>query len=432
MKKIVAIVGRPNVGKSSLFNRIIGSRKSIVHDTPGVTRDRIYSYANWLGKNFILIDTGGIQVENVTFQEMIRLQTEIAINEADIIIFMLDGQSELTNDDLFIHRYLQKFNKKLIIVANKLESKSINYDFYSLGEEEILKISTLHGIGIADILDKIIEDFDDDNLNKDEFMKLSLIGRPNVGKSTLFNVLANENRSIVSNIPGTTRDSISFNVILNNHKYKIIDTAGILKKSKLVDSVEHYALIRAMKSLDESDISLLIIDAANGFHHFDSRIVGYALERKKPIILVINKSDLLKSNIDGKTNLLKIVKSKLKFIPWLQIVFISAINKKNIKSMIEKIQEIESSLQKEIKTKVLNDFILDIKIMKSAPQHNGGELKISFIKKVPGRLPKFLLYVNNKKYAHFSYIRFLENRFREYFGYFNVPINIILRNKGKK
>ena len=432
MEKKIAIVGRPNVGKSSLFNRIIGDRVSIVHDSPGVTRDRIYSHASWLERHFIIIDTGGIQIENVTLQEKIKLQTTIAINEADIIIFMIDGQSEITNDDLFIYKYLKKNSKKLIVVANKTEGKNLSHNFYSLGEKNIFMISTLHGIGIGNLLDEITKDLSSQELIEESLTKLSLIGRPNVGKSTLFNLLINENRSIVSQIAGTTRDSINSNVTLNNSKYNIIDTAGIIKKSKLVNSIEHYALIRAMNSLDSSDVALLLIDAFKGFHNFDSRIVGYALERKKPIILVINKWDLIKDRKIKKEQFSKDIKDKLKFIPWIQIVFISAINKKNINNMINKIQEIENSLKKTISTNLLNNFILDLKMMKSAPSHNGGELKISFVKKINGSIPKFLFFVNNKKYAHFSYMRFIENRIREYFGFFNVPINIILKNKGEK
>ncbi|MCR8613271.1 MAG: ribosome biogenesis GTPase Der [Mycoplasma sp.] len=429
MKNLVAIVGRPNTGKSSLFNRVCGKRNSIVDDMHGVTRDRLYEEVEWQGKKFNLVDTGGIEVEKNIFQDEIKVQAQIAINEAEVIVFVVDGQNNITIDDEMVANMLYKTKKPVLVAANKLESQQMDLGIYSLGFESIFPISALHGNGIGNILDKIIEILDFTEKDKEEFTKISIIGKPNVGKSSLLNRLVKKERSIVSDVSGTTRDSIKENIVLNDRNYTLIDTAGIMKKSRLVESVEHYALLRAMSSLKESDITLLVLDATKEIARFDYRIAGYAFDERKPIIIIINKWDLITKQTNTMIEYVKKLRKAFKFIPWAKIVFFSALTGQRETKLLETLKEVQDMLTKKIKTNTLNEFIYELQLFKAPPMHNGGRLRITFLKQVDASIPTFLLFVNNPLFMHFSYKRYIENKFREYFGYEGTPINFVLKRK---
>ncbi|UVD81484.1 ribosome biogenesis GTPase Der [Mycoplasma iguanae] len=433
MKNVVAIVGKPNVGKSTLFNKLIGKRLSIVHDMPGVTRDRIYQTVQWVGKQFEIIDTGGIQIENVPFQDHIKIQASIAIAEAEVIIFLVDGKKELDRDDYFIVDMLRKSGKKIIIGANKLEN-NIDFDptLYSLGFDKIFSISAIHNEGLGDLLDEVVSHMNFNDEEKAEEFKLAIIGRPNAGKSTLLNSLLNENRAIVSPIAGTTRDSVTAFLEIDQLKYEIIDTAGINRKSRLIESVDHYALNRAIKSLDEADLSLIVIDATNQISHFDARLAGYAYERKKPIILIVNKWDLVQKETNTMVQYEKELRKNYKFLEWAPIIFISAINVQRLDKLRKKITDVRISLERKIRTSLLNEVIMDAQLMQPAPTLKGKKLKIYYIKQIEGKIPTFLLSVNNKDFAHFTYLRYIENQLRENFQFTGTPIELVLKNKHDK
>ncbi len=422
MLKTIAIVGRPNVGKSSLFNRLINKRHSIVHDSPGVTRDRIYATATWQKYKFNIIDTGGIEITNATFQQQIQYQVQIAIAEADIILLVLDGQSDIVNDDLFIASMLKKTNKKIYVAINKCESNMWDQSLRRIGFDDLFPISALHGTGVGDLLDAITSNFGDEDKEDTRNTKLTIIGRPNVGKSSLLNALTNQERSIVSNIPGTTRDSTSSLIDIDDKTYEIIDTAGITKKSKLTEAVEHYALIRAMNSLDESDIALLVIDSTNDITKFDSRIIGYALEKNRPIILVINKWDLVKKSTNTMSDYVKKLRIKFDFLTWAPIVFISALKKQRLKELKKTITMVNHNMNIKIKTALLNEILVDIYTFRPPKSFNGGVLTIKYITQAQGRIPIFVLFVNKIKYLHFSYKRYLMNQLREHLDFTGVPI----------
>ena len=430
MNNLVAIVGRPNAGKSSLFNTIVGKRKSIVHDQKGTTRDRLYSFANWSGVKFKVIDTGGIEIENKSFQEQIKIQALVAIEEASVIILVLDGVEGLTSDDEFIMNILRKSNKPILVAANKLEGKKkFNFEIYSLGFKDVFLISAIHGNGIGDLLDKTISFLDSKEGDNNKIPKLSIIGRPNAGKSSLLNILLGSKRSIISSIPGTTRDSVDALIKIDNENFQIFDTAGINKKSKLVDSIEHYALSRAMNAIVESNIIILLIDNEKEISHFDLVLAGYAYKRLKPMIIAINKWDLAKKETMTMKNKEKEIRKKFKFLSWTPIVFISAKTKLRINKLEKEIINVNNNRLKEIKTNVLNDVITEVQIIQPAQPHNGRRLNIKFVKQVKNDIPKFIFWVNNKKYLHFSYERFIENKIREYFGFKGTPIKFIFKNK---
>ncbi|WP_406615093.1 ribosome biogenesis GTPase Der [Mycoplasmopsis hyopharyngis] len=432
MKNTIAIIGKPNVGKSTLFNRLVGKRSSIVYDRPGVTRDRLYEIIKWNGKNIKLIDTGGIEVKNVanSFQAEIQIQAKIAIEEADVVIFIVDGNNEPSNDDAFILNLLRKANKQIIVAANKLENISqFNYSWYSLGVDHIFPISALHGNGVGDVLDEAIKylNFDEDE-NKNYF-QLSIIGRPNAGKSSLLNYLAKEQRSIVSNIPGTTRDSVKSLIKIGDEIFNVIDTAGIMRKSKIEDAVDHYALMRAQSSLEESNLSIIMIDATQEISHFDARIIGYALENNKPIIIAINKWDLVEKETNTMSDYKKMLNKRFQFATWIPIVFISAKSGLRINTLIETIIKVKTNLERDIKPHLLSELITEAQIIQPPKSFNNGILKIYFVRKTESLVPTFIMYVNNKKYLHFSYQRFLENQIRNMFDFTGCPLILIFKNK---
>ena len=431
MKNVVAIIGKPNVGKSTLFNKIISKRKSIVYDEPGVTRDRLYEVANWAGTNFQIIDTGGITIEENDFKKAIKIQAEIAIKEANIIIFLIDGKNELTVEDYYISELLRKSEKKIIVAINKLDNdKLFDSSIYKLGFDEYYPISAIHGTGVGDLLDKIIDNFSN-TTNKEESntFKLTLLGKPNVGKSTILNLLTNENRSIVSDIAGTTRDSVSSIITINNEKFEIIDTAGIKRKSKLLDSIEHYSLIRANNSLEEANICLLILDATDEITLFQQNIIGLVYEQKKPLIIVVNKWDLISKDSLTMEKYRKELLKKLKFVDWAPIVFISALNKQRINKLKETIFQVKENISRIINTNQLNQLIINAQIIKPASSINGHRLSIKFMKQIHAKIPTFVLFVNNKKLAHFTYLRYIENQIRQNYDFSGTPIELILKNK---
>lgn len=433
MKNIVALIGKPNVGKSTLFNKLVGKKVSIIHDSPGVTRDRIYSKVEWAGKEFYLIDTGGIEIENKSFQEQIRIQTQIAIEEANLIIFLVDGRVEIDSDDHFVIDLLRKSSKKVLIAANKLEgNKFFDTSIYSLGFEHIFPISAIHGEGVGDLLDETIRSLDFTKEKENEAFRLAIIGKPNAGKSTLLNKLANENRSIVSPIAGTTRDSVSSFIKIDKIDFEIIDTAGIIRKSKIAQSVDFYALLRAFNSLDDAQLSLILIDATQELSHFDARLAGYAFEKQKPIILVVNKWDLIEKETNTQHIFMKKMKQNYKFLDWAPIYFISAQTGSRISKLRETILEVKNNLDKKVSTNALNQFILDIQMLQPPPSVRGKKLNIKFAQQIQANIPIFLFFVNDKNLIHFSYQRYIENQFRNYFGFSGCPIKIIYKNKKEK
>lgn len=435
MKNTVALIGKPNVGKSTLFNKIIDKRKSIVYDTPGVTRDRIYHSAKWSGYEFNIIDTGGITQEEGNFKEEIQKQAQIAINEAEIIVFIIDGREPITTEDFFVASLLRKSNKKVIVALNKLESNinnSFDSQIYKLGFSEIFPISAIHGDGVGNLLDEIINNLNFDNKDKNDNFKLTILGPANAGKSTLLNTLTNEERSIVSNIAGTTRDSISSFIKINNEEFEIIDTAGIKRKSKLNDSIEHYALMRATDSIQEADLCLLMLDATEEVSHFSQNIIGIAYELKKPLIVIVNKWDLIEKDTNTMANYKKNLSKKLKFVDWAPVVFISAKNKQRINKLKDEIIRVKNNISRKINTNQLNSIMMTAQMIKPASPIKGKRLSITFSKQIDGSIPTFLLFVNDTNCAHFTYLRYIENQIRQNYDFSGTPINLILKNKNKK
>ncbi len=433
MKKAkVAIVGKPNVGKSSLFNRIIGERKSIVFDEPGVTRDRIYATASWLTRNFTVIDTGGIEIENKPFQENIRIQTQIAIDEADVIIFLCDGRVNVSDDDYLIAKMLKKSQKPIILVVNKIDDITLTsnaYDYYKLGiDSDIIICSTTHGIGIGDLLDKIIELLPKFKMEEsNDEIHFSLIGRPNVGKSSLYNAILNEERVIVSNIEGTTRDSIDSLFIRDGQKYVIIDTAGLKKKGKEYEAIDKYAALRALSAIERSDVVLLVIDGEKGIVEQDRSIVSYAVEESKPLIIIVNKWDLVDKTKITMQDFVQDLKENFKFCSYATFLFVSALTKQRVGQITEEIARVYKNASKHIPTSIVNEIILDAYAYNPTPDFNGGRLKIFYANQVSTNPPLIILFVNEPTYMHFSYKRYLENKLRERIDFEGTPLKIICR-----
>ncbi|ATZ20731.1 ribosome biogenesis GTPase Der [Mesoplasma coleopterae] len=434
MKKgIVAIVGRPNVGKSSLFNRIIREKKSIVEDTPGVTRDRIYGTAEWLTREFIVIDTGGITLEDQPFAKEIKVQAEIAMEEADVIVFLLNHQEGLSDEDKMIAKILYKTKKPIVLAVNKYDKKTSDFDQYeymSLGFGEPILISATHGIGTGDLLDDIIHQMpSNEEMNKDNRTRVSIIGRPNVGKSSLVNSLIGEERMIVSDIPGTTLDAVDSVVKVNNIEYTLIDTAGIRKKSKIFQNVEKYSYLRSLTTINGSDVVLLMLDASVPISDLDTNIGGLAFEERKPIIIIANKWDLVENKEKEILKKEDEIRAYFKYLAYAKILFVSAHDKTRITKIFTAVEDIRTALDKKIKTSVFNEVLNKAQLINPAPNFNGGRLKIYYGAQVEAYLPTFVLFVNNPDYVHFSYKRFLENQIRLQFGFEGVPMSIIFRER---
>ncbi len=432
-KGIVAVIGSPNVGKSTLFNRIVGTRKAIVNDEAGVTRDRLYAKAEWLTKEFSIIDTGGIEIKNAPFQTQIRAQVEIAIEEADVILYITDGLLGVTNDDLFISKMLRKSNKKIILAVNKIDDVSkvdLLHDFYKLGLGEPIAISSTHGIGVGDILDQIIRLLpDNEEKEYDNSICFSIIGRPNVGKSSLTNALLNQERVIVSNIEGTTRDAIDTPFTKDDQNFVVIDTAGLKKRGKIFEAVDKYAALRAMSAIERSDVVVSVIDANEGIQQQDKHVVGYAYEANKAIVIVVNKWDLVERSETAMKEFADKIREEFKFLDFAPIVFLSAKNKSRINTLLPNIIKAYDSYLRRINTSLLNEIMEDAQIINPTPSFNGGRLKIYFANQVAIKPPTFVLFVNNPTYMHFSYQRYLENRLRSSFDFEGTPIKIICRER---
>ena len=431
---IVAIVGRPNVGKSTLFNRIAGERISIVEDTPGVTRDRIYTHAEWLGKNFNLIDTGGIDMSDQPLTTQIREQAEIAIDEADVIVLVVDVQNGITDADEKVAQLLYRSNKPVVLAVNKVdnpERRSDIYDFYSLGLGEPYPVSSVHGIGLGDLLDAVIKNFPDTADNqKDDSIRFSLIGRPNVGKSSLVNAILGQQRVIVSDIAGTTRDAINTQFVADHRKFTMVDTAGIKKKGKLYENTERYALMRSMKAIDDSDVVLVVLNADEGIRDLDKHIAGYAHEAGKGVIIVVNKWDLIK-NRDHRTmtDFTTLIRNEFQYLSYAPIIFVSAVTKQRLIKIPQLIEEVYDHARRRIKSSTLNDVLMDAIAANPTPSTNGKRLRVYYGTQVAVEPPTFVIFVNDPDLLHFSYERYLESRIREASVFSGTPILLIKRSR---
>ena len=429
----VAIVGRPNVGKSTIFNRLIGERKSIVDDTPGVTRDRIYGTVEWLTQSFHIIDTGGIQIEDQPFSEEINMQVDIAIEEADVIIFITSAKEGVMTDDMAIARKLQKSNKPVVLAVNKADNQELQmavYEFYSLGLGDPMTISGAHGIGLGDLLDKVIELMPKKELKPYEgITSFCVIGRPNVGKSSLVNAILKEDRVIVSNIEGTTRDAIDTPFKVDDKEYMIIDTAGIRKRGKIYENIEKYSILRAMNAIERSNVILFVIDGELGIREQDKHVAGLAHEAGKGVIIVYNKWDTVDKDEKTMNAIEKEIRAQFVYLDYAPIAFTSALTHSKVNKLIPLIDEVHDSCCMRIMTNVLNDVILDAQMMNPPKPHLGKQLKIYYASQVSVEPPTIVLFVNDPELLHFSYSRYIENKLREAFGFVGTPIRIIARKK---
>ena len=429
----VAIVGRPNVGKSSLFNRLAGDKLAITDDASGVTRDRLYAKCEWLDQQFAIIDTGGIELSDVPFMFEIRAQAELAIDEADVIVFVCDGRVGITKEDSDVMTILHKSKKPVIVAANKIDDVKFMdniYEFYNFGVEEVFAISTLHGIGIGDLLDKIVELLPEKKSKKyDDTIEFCLIGQPNVGKSSLTNAILGTERVIVSDIAGTTRDAIDTPFTRDGADYVVIDTAGIRKTGKIYENAEKYSFLRAIKAIERSSVVLLLLDATKEIEEQDKRVAGYAMDANKAVIIVVNKWDAVEKNDKSMQEWIKKIKSHFVFLDYAPIVFVSALKNQRVHTVFEQIKIVYQNYIRRVATNVLNDVLLDATLIQQAPFFNGDRLKIYYASQVEKNPPSFVLFVNDPNYLHFSYQRYLENKLREAFSFEGTPIKFILRKK---
>ena len=436
-KPVVALVGRPNVGKSTIFNRIIGKKISIIEDTPGVTRDRIYGNVNYKNYKFHLVDTGGIDLEDAKFNEEIKVQATLAIEEADVIVFIVDSKEGITSNDLVVKEMLLKQNKKVIVAINKVDSKESKehlYDFYELGFDNYINVSGEQNIGIEDLLDLVCSDFNE--IEEDEYdpdvVKFSIIGRPNVGKSSLVNAILNEDRVIVSDVAGTTRDSVDLPFKYHDKDYVVIDTAGMRKRGKIYENIEKYSLLRSMKAIDRSDVCVIVINAEEGIIEHDKHIAGYAVEAGKAVVIVVNKWDTIEDKDSSMKKWKELIKLEFAFLDYAPIVFLSAKTHKRIHTLMPEVLKAYENSRKEIKTSLLNDVIEEAYQLNLPPSYKGKRLKIYFVSQASTQPPKFNIQVNNKGLVHFSYKRYLENKLREAFDFEGTPIILQFKNKGEQ
>lgn len=434
-KPTVALVGRPNVGKSTLFNRLVGTKIAIIEDTPGITRDRIYGTVNFSNYSFNLIDTGGIDIEEASFNNEIKAQAEIAIEEADIIVFVVDAKEGMTANDFVVKDMLLKSGKNVIVAINKMDSKQAKdnmYDFYELGFDNYINISSEQNEGIYDLLEEITKDFHEVEEIEDDSIKFSIIGRPNVGKSSLANAILNEERVIVSNVAGTTRDAVDMPFTYHGQDFVVIDTAGMRKKGKIYENVEKYSLLRSMKAIDRSDVCLLVIDASTGIIEHDKHIAGYAIEAGKPVIIVVNKWDVIENKDEEMKKFTKDIRANFQFMPYAPIVYLSALTKKRIHTLLPSVIKCYENSNKHIATNLINDCIMDAYNLNLPPSYKGKRLKIYFTSQVSTCPPTFNIQVNSKGLIHFSYERYLENKIRESFDFEGTPIVLQFKNKGEQ
>ncbi|MCM6792840.1 ribosome biogenesis GTPase Der [Pediococcus pentosaceus] len=429
----VAIVGRPNVGKSTIFNRIAGERISIVEDTPGVTRDRIYTHSEWIGHKFNLIDTGGIQIGDEPFLEEIKDQAELAIDEADVIVFLVSVREGVSDADEAVAKILYKADKPVILAVNKVDNPELRqdiYDFYSLGFGEPFPLSGSHGLGLGDLLDEVISKFPEDkNEEEDDAIRFSLIGRPNVGKSSLVNAILGEQRVIVSDIAGTTRDAIDTRFTNNEDEYVMVDTAGMRKKGKVYENTERYSVMRAMKAIDNSNVVLVVLNAEEGIREQDKRIAGYAHEAGRGIIIVVNKWDTLKKDNHSLSNFEQAIRSEFAYLSYAPIIFVSAVTKQRLSQLPELIKRVDTNHRRRIQSSSLNDVLMDAIAVNPTPSDNGKRLRVYYGTQVSTEPPTFVVFVNDPDLMHFSYERFLENKIREAFDFEGTPVHLIERRR---
>ena len=429
---VIAIVGRPNVGKSTIFNRIVGERLAIEEDTPGVTRDRIYGKGEWLNREFHIIDTGGLDMGDEPFLEQIRAQVQLAIDEADCIIMLTSGRDGVTPGDLEVAKILYRTNKPVVLAVNKIDNPEMReqiFDFYELGFGDPIPVSGAHGIGIGDLLDACVKHFPPEAASEEEedAIRFCLIGRPNVGKSSLVNAILGEERVIVSDIAGTTRDAIDAHYTYEGQKYVIIDTAGIRKRGKVYEKTEKYAVLRALRAIERSDVVLVVLNAEEDIIEQDKRIAGYAHEAGRGIIIVVNKWDAIEKDDKTMREFEQKIRDEFQFLDYAPITFVSAKTKKRLHTLLPLINIVSENHAMRVQTNVLNDVIMDAVAMNPPPARKGKKLKIFYMTQVSVKPPTFVLFVNDPELLHFSYERYLENQIREAFGFTGTPIRIIPR-----
>ncbi|MFK4565654.1 ribosome biogenesis GTPase Der [Enterococcus sp. UD-01] len=430
----IAIVGRPNVGKSTIFNRIAGERISIVEDTPGVTRDRIYATGEWLGREFSIIDTGGIDLSDEPFMDQIKHQAEIAIEEADVIIFIASARGGVTDADELVAKILYRSKKPVILAVNKVDNPEMRndiYEFYSLGLGDPFPISGSHGLGIGDVLDEAVKHFSTEAAEEDEdTIKFSLIGRPNVGKSSLINAILGEERVIVSDIEGTTRDAIdTYFESENGQKFLMIDTAGMRKRGKVYENTEKYSVMRAMRAIERSDIVLMVLNAEEGIREQDKKVAGYAHEAGRGIIIVVNKWDTVKKETNTMRDFEEEIRDEFQYLDYAPIIFVSAVTKQRLNKLPELIETVSMNQNLRIPSALLNDVVMDAIAINPTPTDKGKRLKVFYATQVAVKPPTFVIFVNEEELMHFSYARFLENQIRKAFTFEGTPIKIIPRRR---
>ena len=438
-KPIVAIVGRPNVGKSTLFNIFADSRISIVEDTPGVTRDRLYADAEWLDRKFTMVDTGGIEMQNTdSIAVSIRQQAEVAVREADVILFVCDARTGITNDDMEVAKMLRQSRKPVVLAVNKADTprqEAEAYEFYNLGIGEPYLISASNRLNLGDLLDAVVEKFPeegDEDDDSEDVIKVAIIGRPNVGKSSIFNDIIGQTRSIVSDVAGTTRDAIDVPVEKDGQTYLFIDTAGMRRKGKIDEPIKKYSIIRTLRAVDRSDVVLLVLNAVEGITEQDKKIAGYAHEAGKGIVIVVNKWDLYPNKTVMSTEeFTKQIRHELIFMPYANVVYVSALTQQRISRLPEMIKDAAEANAMRISTSVLNQVVTDAVAMNQPPMEKGKRLKILYTTQVKVKPPTFVIFCNEPEIMHFSYQRYLENQLREAFGFKGTPINIIVRGKNE-
>ncbi len=431
----VCLVGKPNVGKSSIFNRLIKENKSIIMDTPGVTRDRIYGRVNHNDKSFYLIDTGGISLGEDDFAKDILVQATLAIDEADLVLFVVDGNDDPDASDKKVAEILHKSSKKVIVVVNKIDNdkkKENLYNYYELGFSDLVAVSASHNIGFDGLLNTITSDLPEEVKEEDSSLKFCIIGRPNVGKSSLINAILNEERAIVSDVAGTTRDAIDTKFKYNHEDITVIDTAGIRKKGKIYESIEKYSLIRSLKAIDRSDVCVLVIDASTGIIEHDKHIASYALDAGKGIVICVNKWDTINNPDSDIRKWKEDIKNEFQFIPYAHTVFLSAKTKKRLSGLMPEVINAYNNNRKEVKTSLLNNIIMEAVSMHEPPSYKGKRLKIYFVSQTGCCPPKFTFSVNNKGLVHFSYERYLENQIRNNIDFDGTPIMLQFKNKSEK
>lgn len=438
-RQVVAVVGRPNVGKSTLFNRIAGERISIVEDSPGVTRDRIYADVEWLNHNFTMIDTGGLdpKTDDIIYKQMYQ-QAEIAIDTADVIMFIVDVKTGIVDGDVQVANLLRKSKKPIVLVVNKVDNMREQpidiYEFYSLGLGDPIPVSAGQALGLGDMLDVVVSHFNTSDIEQanDEYIRVAIVGKPNVGKSSLINKILSEDRLIVSNIPGTTRDAIDTYYEKDGQKYIFIDTAGMRKKSKIKENIERYSIVRAVAAIERCDVCILVISAEEGITDQDTKIAGIAHERGKAAIIAVNKWDAIEKDNKTMNNFLKDIEHELAYMPYAPKIFISALTGQRVHTIFNNIKMVSENSNLRISTGMLNDVLIEAMAMNQPPAEKGKPLRIYYITQVSVKPPTFIIFVNDSNLLHFSYKRYIENQIRQAFGFKGTPVHFIIRNKSER